>query len=394
MRIMTRYVLGEISKSFLTWLVAFTGAIIVVLGVQEALKQGLPPGAILRLLPYTLPEALRVTVPVTLLWATTSVYSRMAGYNEVVAIKALGISPTMLLWPTLAIALLASLITVWLNDKAVSWGRVGAQRVVIDAVEEIAYGMLRTEHSYNSRKFSIHVKRVDDRRLISPIVTIPARGDAPEMVFEAQEAWLQSDHRENVLKVILRKGQFEMGKVKFRFPDILEREIPLSDASRADELSQSASCLPLWRIPGEIVKQEQAIERRQEELAATAAYQMLSGDFDDLTGDPWQQRTAQAAGMRRQLARLRTEPYRRWSAGFSCFFFAWIGAPVAIWLRHRDALTSFFLCFAPILVVYYPLWAYGIDGAKNGTIPPVSVWAGNVVLLAAGLWLLRKVLRH
>ena len=67
---------------------------------------------------------------------------------------------------------------------------------------------------------------------------------------------------------------------------------------------------------------------------------------------------------------------------------------MAIWLRNRDFLTSFFLCFLPILVVYYPLMIYGVDGAKGGTIPPYAVWAGNVILLVWGAYLLRKVLRY
>jgi len=67
---------------------------------------------------------------------------------------------------------------------------------------------------------------------------------------------------------------------------------------------------------------------------------------------------------------------------------------MAMWLRNKDFLTSFFLCFAPILVIYFPLFFYGIDGSKSGTLPPISVWVGNVVLLAAGAWLLRRVLRY
>jgi lipopolysaccharide export system permease protein len=390
---MTRYVLGELLKVFVYALVGLTGAILILVVIAEAVKQGLPPAQILLLIPYLLPFALSVAVPVALLLGTTSVYSRMAGYNEVVAIKALGISPMSVLWPAFAVGCLLSLVAVWLNDAAVSWGRVGAQRVVLEGVEEIAYGMLRTEGSYSSDKFSITVKAIEDRRLIHPTVWISPRGDAPAISIEAQEATLESDPRENVFKVVLRNGRFEMGGFSGRFP-VWEQEIPLSDASRVDDRPHNPSCLPLWRIPNEIAVQEEAIQRNQEELAAAAAFQMLTGDFGALTGRPWDRRMAEAGDMRTRLCRLRTEPYRRWSAGFSCLFFVWVGAPIAIWLRNKDFLTSFFLCFLPILVVYYPLMIYGIDGAKNGTIPPISVWAGNMVLLAAGAWLLRKVLRY
>lgn len=390
---MTRYVLAELLRVFLYALAGLTGAIVVLVVVAEAVKQGLPPAQILLLIPYFLPFALSVAVPVAILLGTTSVYSRMAGYNEVVAIKALGISPMSVLRPAFAVGCLLSLVAVWLNDVAVSWGRVGAQRVVLESVEEIAYGMLRTEGSYSSDKFSINVKGIDGRRLIHPTVWIAPRGAAPAISIEAQEATLESDPAKNVFKMVLRNAQFTMGTFSMRYPD-WDQEIPLSDASRADDRSHNPSSLPLSRITREIAAQEEEIQRRQEELAARAAFQMLTGDFGALTGPTWDQDMSAAADMRTRLCRLRTEPYRRWSAGFSCLFFVWIGAPMAMWLRNKDFLTSFFLCFSPILAIYYPLLAYGIDGAKNGTIPPISVWAGNVVLLAAGAWLLRRVLRY
>ena len=110
----------------------------------------MPLAQVLQLIPYALPESLRMTVPVTLLLACTTVYSRMSGANEVVAAKALGISPMVLLWPALGLAASLSLVTVWLNDLAVSWGRNGMQQVVVESVDEIIYSVLRSQHRYSS----------------------------------------------------------------------------------------------------------------------------------------------------------------------------------------------------------------------------------------------------
>jgi lipopolysaccharide export system permease protein len=52
------------------------------------------------------------------------------------------------------------------------------------------------------------------------------------------------------------------------------------------------------------------------------------------------------------------------------------------------------LCFVPILIVYYPLLAYGVDRAKSGSVPPYTVWLGNVILAGVGAWMTRKVLRY
>jgi lipopolysaccharide export system permease protein len=394
MRTLTRHILIELTVVFTFALTVLTVGVMIWIVLKDLLNHGLPLLQIGLLIPYALPDAMRFSIPGTLLLATTTVYSRMSGYNEIVALKALGISPVTILWPVWVVAFLLSLLTVWLNDVAVSWGRLGAERVIQGAIEDIAYGMLRTERRYESPHFTINVKRVEERTLVRPTVTINARGSTPGIMIEAEEASLQADLHENVLAIMLRNCNMEIeGRGRAFFPEY-KLEIPLNDASWGGQAALNPSCLPLWRFSEEIAKQKQAIERRKEELAAAAAQQLLAGEFDRLTGAEWDRRAAETANMEKTLCRLRLEPFRRWSAGFSCLCFVWVGAPMAVWRRNRDFLTSFFLCFLPILIVYYPLLAYGIDGAKNGTIPPVAVWTGNILLLLWGTWLLRKVMRY
>ena len=78
----------------------------------------------------------------------------------------------------------------------------------------------------------------------------------------------------------------------------------------------------------------------------------------------------------------------------SCFFFVLVGVPLAIRMRNSDFWTSFGLCFLPILLVYYPLLAFGVDRAKAGDLPPYVVWLGNAVLCVAGVGLFRRVIRY
>jgi len=95
-----------------------------------------------------------------------------------------------------------------------------------------------------------------------------------------------------------------------------------------------------------------------------------------------------------RLHRVVMEPWRRWANGFSCLCFVLVGAPMAIRMRNADFLTSFFLCFLPILVVYYPVFMLGVDLAKRGSVPPTAVWLGNVLITLWGWWLLRRVVRQ
>jgi lipopolysaccharide export system permease protein len=395
MRILTHYVLSELLKVFLISLTGLTTLLVVVVVIQQAQNADLPLAQVLQLIPYALPEALRMTVPVTLLLACTSVFARMSGANEVVAAKALGISPMTLVWPALGLAAGLSLVTVWLNDLAVSWGRNGMQRVAVESIDEIIYSVLRAQHRYSSPSFSINVKGVEGRKLLRPTVTVQARGNSAATTVTAECAELKTDLRESVLKIILHQVTIDVGvKGTGQFPDY-PLEIPLADASRANNVtSRPPSWLPMRVIPDEVAKQQLVIAQCDREMAAQAAYQMLCGDFDHLTGAEWQASLEKRAGEQGLLYRLLTEPHRRWSAGFSCLCFAWVGVPIAIRLRNRDFLTSFFLCFLPILVVYYPLLMFGTHLAKDGTIPPSFVWIGNVLFALWGGWVLRKVARY
>jgi lipopolysaccharide export system permease protein len=394
MKILTRYILLELVKWFVVALSALTLIIAVFFGVQQGLRFGLPPAQVLGLIPYALPETLCLAVPGTLLLATTTVYSRLAGWNEVVAIKSQGISPRKILEPLWVMAFAISVVMVFVNDLAASC-RNDARRVVVESVVEIAYGMLRTQRQYSAGNLAIHVKEVQDRKLIRPNVVIAGAGDSPGVRITAEEAEMQSDREQGELRLILRNGvRVYIGGKRAIEIDTYTVQYPLEEVSQAGGASQTPSWLTLGVISKEIVRQEAAIERCKKTQAARAACQMLCGDFETLTSEEWKTRAAVLRDAQNRLYRLRAEPHRRWAAGFSCLCFAFVGAPMAIRMRNRDLLTSFFLCFLPILLVYYPLLVVGIDGAKDGRLPPWSVWAGNILLLLWGLYLLRRVVRY
>ena len=53
----------------------------------------------------------------------------------------------------------------------------------------------------------------------------------------------------------------------------------------------------------------------------------------------------------------------------------------------------FFLCFLPILLVYYPLLMTGENIARQGIFPRCSVWLADAVLFTVGIVLLRHMRR-
>lgn len=394
MKILSRYVLGELLQVFLVVLTALTLFMLIVGLVKEAQQQGLGPLQILALVPYVLPEAMRFAVPGTMLFAVASVFGRMSATNEITALKAAGITPLVAIWPALAMAMALSFLSVWLNDVAVSWGRDGVRRVIVGSVEEIIYGRLRQQRSYSSNKLSINVKAVDGRRLIRPTLSFQPGGTSPPVTVSAAEAELRSNIEAETLSIICRDGTLRVGDVKAVFPDSIERVVPLDAVSRTAGGRKSPSAIAMAEFDEEEQEQLKLIDTVAQSAAARQGMAVLSGRLDMALPHAvtWEKEVLK--GERSRLQRIRMEPWRRWANGFSCLCFAAVGAPMAIRMRNSDFLTSFFLCFLPILVVYYPLLMFGIDRVKAGDFPPVAVWVGNLLMVVWGAWLLRRVVRN
>lgn len=389
MRLITRYVLREIFQVFLVTLISLTLLMVLFGAVREAIVQGLGIAQIVQLFPYLLPNALMFAVPGTILFSVANVYGRMAGANEIVALKSAGVSPMAVVWPALLLAVLLSFATVWLNDMAMSWGHRGMQTVVINALEDIVYGKLAATKTAGSAGFSVTVRKVQGRELIDPMFLF--QDEAGPVTVHADSAVLRSNPGSGVLTIVLENASGEASGQHFHVPGRSEREIPLNPDAGKDA---SPAHLALREIPEQARRQREIIQTLEERMVAGAGFQMMTGDFEALAGNGWSDETHQIQHQKSRLHRMNTEPPRRWANGFSCVCFALVGATMAIRRRNADALTSFFLCFLPILIVYYPLLIWGVDRSKAGAITPYAVWCANVVLVAWGMLLLRRVLRY
>ena len=400
MGVIVRYILRELGVTFLFGFVALTSLLLIIGLVKEAMDNHLPLSTILPAIPYVFAEMSPISLPVTLLLAVTVFFSRMSGSNEVIALKALGISPKAVLMPVFAIAILFSIIGVGINELAITYGRAGISMLIYGNAEKILFEHLSQDHKYvtDNKQFTILVNGVDEqRRLLEPTILLKKEG----VRIEAQSASISMDYSTQILtvKFVGFRATADAGRIVGGERTL---EIPLSEIVSTGERN-SPSSMGLYRISEERKKTAEQIEQQLRIIATHRTFAACMGSVNAWTTPqteyPWA--TPQIADAEKKIRSLQSlqrklsvEPPRRWATGFCCFFFVWLGSPLAIWMRKSDFFASFFACFVPILILYYPLFVFGLEQAKTGSLPPMCVWTANAAIGLIGLWFLRQIHRY
>ena len=210
------------------------------------------------------------------------------------------------------------------------------------------------------------------------------------MTITAEEGFLRTNLEDKTLTIMFRNGTAYAGdELTMAFPDTFEQVIPLSAASREEDASTEPVTQAVLRKRvalgvRHIAQLQAALRAAAKSPAANSAEAMqavarLEQDLQTTTDT---------------VVYSRAVIHRRWANGFFCLAYAMIGIPVSIRLKSGEALKSFLVCFLPIVMVNQPLHNFSIKMAQSGEAPAWWPWFGNLVLMAVGIWLLRKAVKN
>ncbi len=392
MKLLQRYILGELVRVFLLLVIALT-VMLVFLGMfQEATARGLGPAQILQIMPFVVPSMLPFTIPATLLLSVCVVYGRISGDLEVIAAKSAGISAMQLLLPAFLLGTVLAIGSFGLLNYAIPWGVSNIERIVTQALEEIFFDVLSTQHYFSNPNegYTITVRDVKNRTLLD--ATIRYRRNHQQITVCAEAARIHFDLEAKHILVHLKNvsggggdSDFsgEMKNSELRFPLELQLENVASRNLTMDTLRR------------EIMRAEIDQKRLATEKNMKAAMILFTGDFQQLAGDQVSSLDKQQKRVVKDKLQYQAEIHSRFSMSASCWFFAFLGGPFAMLQARRQFITSFIICFMPILVIYYPVMFLMMNLCKTGTLDPWwAMWVPNLIIGVAGFLVLRKVVQH
>lgn len=390
-----RMIFWELFKVFVLCWIGLTTLILVGGVIAEATQQGLGPTQILEIIPFLIPSTMPYTLPTTTLFATCVVYGRLAHDNEILAVKAAGINMLQVVWPGVLLGGAASLGTAYLYAETIPVTQWQLRTRFVNNVEDYLYGLLRRDGflRYPKIDYTIYAKRVEGRVLHdAQFMHRDKKTGQFDFVARAREARLEVDVANRVIKVKMFQGFIRKDNGDNTRLDEAEWPIDLPDELLSPKKFRASHMT--WNEMDDFrqrwLEQKTQIEEEIHSIEAT------------LRLGPGAPESAEHVRNLRNIVRqhdlnlrgLAAEIQIRPAQALGCLCFVLIGCPIGIWFSRSDYLSSFIICFLPIVTVYYPLMLCGINLAKSGKMPiPLVIWPANAILAIWALFLLRKLIR-
>jgi lipopolysaccharide export LptBFGC system permease protein LptF len=226
--IIHRYIFRELIKVFV--LSALALGVIMSLGslLRPIQEYGVGPRQVFDLLCYFLPITMTFVLPVAALFATSLVYGRFAADNEFDACKASGISPAMLVYPGLILAIIVSIANLVLSFHVVPIYVHRAEKAIKADAKQILFRNIYRQGYYNlpGGGFRIYAEAVDPQNAsLFGVVIIDSTKDKNKKLITAESATVNFDSakRSNEVKVFARNAfQFDdRGGVFFKAISVL-----------------------------------------------------------------------------------------------------------------------------------------------------------------------------
>lgn len=358
-----RTVLTEVGRNFVVSLVSTTGVAFFLLSITFLKRTpGVGLGFLVEVFPLFFPLALQFTVPLAVLSSVILTFGRMAGDGELTALQAAGVAPLRVIRPVLGFAAVVALTAVLLTDTLAPLAAARLQRAKRDIVTQL-------QTSFRSGLSDLELGN-RGRISFESFTDGEFRDVCVEWDQEGKEHFIRA--RRGMISVT------DQGVVNLSLVDGRD-SMPVETGE--GEMDVSFERVTLSISLDEITGLGASTRKRKDMQAWELAY---VGSRDLPRGQ----------GYRVTSASAMEELARRTALAASAFFFALVGVPLGVISARGGKVGAFLAAIAPVLLVYFPLVIGGSNMARAGKLPAYpALWVGNLVLLAFGLILMRRVVR-
>jgi len=358
-KIIDRYILKEIAFPFFMILFILTFVLLMgkILQLMDLMvNKGIRVTDIALLIIYLMPSFLLFTIPISLFVAIMMGLGRLSGDNELLVMKAAGMSLYRLARPVFVAVGACFLLTALTSYYLAPHGNFAVKSLLFDLARQKAGAGIK-EKVFND-EFSgilLYADKVPvNGEFMSGVLISDTRNTTEQRTIIADRAYLIADPKAMTVTLRLENGashSVDRSLNNYRRMDFgrYDLKLDLGGAMSGDVRKTKAST---EMTVGEMVKQMQDRKLKDADL--------------------------------RELA---IEINKKFSIPVSTLVFGVLGIPLGI-RKHRTAKYWGFTIGLAVVIVYYLLRLGGEALAETGRLTPfLGAWLPNFALGVAGIWL-------
>ncbi len=349
-------------------------SVVLVLGnvfkqlLELLVKNDTPVEQILTFLAYILPFSLTFTIPWGFLTAVLLVFGKMSAENELIALRANGVSIPRITLPVLVLAVLSVGVCLWINLDIAPTANARMKEELYTIATSNPLAMFESDkviEEFPGKK--IYVERHEGADLFNLLVYEMDDEFRPVKVVFAHRGSLETDREKKQILLHIFDARYEQrdnaepdNLMKIRTATAQENTLPISLEELSEKKRLGISSMTARELLERLNAEERLAKMSEKERRET-------------------------------VSAARTEVSRRFAYALASFAFALVGVPLAI-TAHRKETSVGFLLSLGVAVIYFfiGISIYGIR-EKAAVHPEFLMWIPNLLCLGLGSWLFARM---
>ncbi|MBW2167150.1 MAG: LPS export ABC transporter permease LptF [Deltaproteobacteria bacterium] len=310
---------------------------------------------VMLLLIYSMPHFLEFVIPMSVMTTVLLTFFRLSSDNEIVALKAGGISIYKLLPPVLLFCLIGCMLTGFMTIYGLPWGRLSFKKLTYEvASSNVNVGMKERTFNDNFEGVMLYMNKIDlkNKALI--------------------DIFIEDQRTKNIISTIVApRGEI------YSEPDKLLFHLRLHNGTinQVDIENKTVHSITFdtYDINLDLKKSVTTKKGRKDEK------EMSIAELNKYLKDTVNKDAKYYAAL--------IEFHRKFSIPFACFALGLLGVPLGV--QSKSAKRAFGLGFGLIFfLLYYLMLSAGWVFGETGVYPPlIGMWMPNIVIGGIGLYL-------
>lgn len=369
MKILDRYV----GKSTLTTSIfgVVVLSLVLVLGnlfkeiLDLLINHDVPMKYVLLFMFYVLPFSFTFTIPWGFLTALLLIFGRMSADNELIALKANGVSIPRVCVTVFVLAVILSGVCLWINTSVAPWAEQQMGRMIFQIATSNPMSMFSADEvvdQFPDRR--VYIGGKDGEKLKNIIVfELDERSNLTQVV-HAHEGRLTPDPENQRLLLRLFDARFEQR----------DEEDPRDVRKIRPGIVMKEGVFP---ISLQALYEENAVNKR------LSAYTLseLREEYENAPTDV------------RKLE-VKVELNKRFSASMACIAFALIAVPLGITAHRKETSIGFALSLVIAFTYFFFIILADTFRDKAAAMPVLLIWVPNILFIALGSVLFWRLSRR